>query len=353
MKKQENNFDEIDKILFKAFENSPDVPDSTKHTIHNAFKLPRKQKKKNYVYSTLQKVAIFIVTFTILTTSVVFAKDIINFITNLFTNSTKAIDTAVANGYIQNVDMDFIFDNNIGIKTNNLVIDENNLDISFTYYTDIANITNMEIHEYIIRDENNNIIGVELDDYANFNEPNKISSRSMKSGTKIIDSNNKFTESILYSSLELPKLNSLTFEIKSFILTNSNDKQKKYEGNWLYTINIDNNIMKRNTEKYSTSYNEVIKSISAEQSETSLKIELTLNEEINEDVLLKEIDNIKLTNILNEKYPYFYMYNNNDENNNGHLIIEFDISKYFENTNSLNLYIKYNTDKSLNVHLLK
>ena len=47
------------------------------------------------------------------------------------------------------------------------------------------------------------------------------------------------------------------------------------------------------------------------------------------------------------------MYNNNDENNNGHLIIEFDISKYFENTNSLNLYIKYNTDKSLNVHLLK
>ena len=60
MKKQENNFDEIDKILFKAFENSPDVPDSTKHTIHNAFKLPRKQKKKNYVYSTLQKVAIFI-----------------------------------------------------------------------------------------------------------------------------------------------------------------------------------------------------------------------------------------------------------------------------------------------------
>ena len=86
MKKQENNFDEIDKILFKAFENSPDVPDSTKHTIHNAFKLPRKQKKKNYVYSTLQKVAIFIVTFTILTTSVVFAKDIINFITNIFTN---------------------------------------------------------------------------------------------------------------------------------------------------------------------------------------------------------------------------------------------------------------------------
>ena len=153
--------------------------------------------------------------------------------------------------------------------------------------------------------------------------------------------------------MELPKLNNLTFEIKSFILTNSNGEQKKYEGNWLYTINIDNNIMKRNTEKYSTSYNEVIKSISAEQSETSLRIELTLNEEINEDILLKEIDNIKLTNILNEKYPYFYMYNNNDENNNGNLIIEFDISKYFENINSLNLYIKYNTDKSLNVHLLK
>ncbi len=353
MKLENNNYDEIDKMFFEQCEKNTEIPESTKYIIHNAFNLPRRRHKtSSYIYN-LQKVAIFLITFSIMTTSIVFAKDIVNFINKIFTNSTKGIDVAVENGYLQNVDMDFVFDNNIGIKTDNLVIDENNLDVSFIYYTDIPDIINIEIDEFTIRDENNNIICTSFKNQTQFNERNLISSHYVKSDVKTIDSNSKFTESILCSSLELPKLNNLTFEIISFTLVNSNGNQTKQEGNWLYSINIDNNVMRRITENYSTSYDKSIETISAEQSETSLKIEIELNEKINEDVLLNEIDNIKLTNINNERYNYLYIHNSNDENSHGHLTIEFDISSYTENTDSLNLFILYDTNKSINIHLSK
>ena len=64
----------------------------------------------------LSRVAVIFITVGILTTGVVFAKDIVNFVTSLFTNSTPAIDTAVENGYVQNIDMDYVYSNDIGVK---------------------------------------------------------------------------------------------------------------------------------------------------------------------------------------------------------------------------------------------
>ena len=153
MKLENNNYDEIDKMFFKQCEKNTEIPESTKYIIHNAFNLLRRRHKtSSYIYN-LQKVAIFLITFSIMTTSIVFAKDIVNFINKIFTNSTKGIDVAVENGYLQNVDMDFVFDNNIGIKTNNLIIDENNLDVSFIYYTDIPKVEKKQTREILNRIE--------------------------------------------------------------------------------------------------------------------------------------------------------------------------------------------------------
>ena len=43
------------------------------------------------------------------------------------------MDTAVENGYVQNVDMDFIEDNNLGVKVDYVLMDDHNLNISFVY----------------------------------------------------------------------------------------------------------------------------------------------------------------------------------------------------------------------------
>lgn len=71
----------------------------------------------------------------VLSTGVVFAKDINNYFSNLFNNSNKAIDVAVENGYVQQIDTGYTYDKDIGIKVENLVLDDLNLDISFNFET--------------------------------------------------------------------------------------------------------------------------------------------------------------------------------------------------------------------------
>ena len=117
---QENN---IDKILFDCFEEDKNVPNYINETIHNTLK---NKKKQEYYNKFLRKVATIIITIGIVSTSVVFADDIINFITSLFINSTEAIDIAVENGYVQNIDMEYVYDNDIGIKVDNLILDDTN-----------------------------------------------------------------------------------------------------------------------------------------------------------------------------------------------------------------------------------
>lgn len=352
MKKQENNFDKIDKLLFKAFENAPDVPDSTKHTIHNAFKLPRKQKKKNYVYSTLQKVAIFIISFTILTTSVVFAKDIINFITNLFTNSTKAIDTAVENGFVQNIDMDFVFDKNIGIRATQITTDNRNLDIAFEYYSNKTDITNIEIKDFIIKDEQNNIIFYNLEKSNKIDMTNCISSTCKRNNEVTIKNNNFYESFLITASKDLPNFKEIIVEIQSFVLEDkvSNSKEE-IDGNWSLSIILNDNITDTVCETYSFSYNEYISNASATLSETSLLIDIELNTDFDE-FILSDIDSTILKDITGKEYTCiikkFYT-----ENNIKYINLKFDISKYYENIDKLNLYIKLDIDKFIDVDLHK
>lgn len=349
--KQENNYDEIDKMLFEHFEKDTEIPESTKNTIHNAFNLPARKRQNNLNINTLQKVALLLITFIVITTGIVFAKDIVNFISKIFTNSTKGIDAAVENGYVQNVDMDFVVDNDIGIKVDNLIMDENNLDISFVYYTDVSNIKDIEINEFIIRDENNNIICFKLENSNKLADSNILSTSCNRINQRILNDKNQFTESFLVNSLNIFDFKEITFEIESFTLTDNTNTKQKQTGTWLYTIGIEDKIMKRTTQNYTTSYNQYIKNISTTLSETSLNIDIELNEIADENILL-EPNNIILKNNIQEEYPCIYK-NISIKNNTTSITLKFDISKYHDNINILNLLIKFNVDKIIDIYLSK
>lgn len=350
--KKENNFDEIDELLFKVFEEMPDAPESTRQTIQNAFNEPVIRKEKEHIYEKFQKAAIFIISFTILTTGVVFAKDIVNFITNLFTNSTKAIDIAVENGYVQNVDMDFILDNDIGIKLNQLIMDNRNLDIAFEYYSNKEDISNLEIKEYIIKDEQDNIIHYNLENSNKISESKNISS-SCRRSNDVISDNKHFYESFLITADEnMPNSKKIIIEIKSFTLTNSNSNLKEVvEGNWEFSHVLSENIINYTSETYSVSNSEYISNISTILTETSLAINIELNTSLNE-FILSDIDSTILKNstgkefICRTKESYI-------KNDIGYINLKFDISKYNENIDKLNLYIKLDKDKFIDVDLYK
>lgn len=343
MMDQNNNSDDIDKMLFSYFDNNKDIPSSTQDTILNAFEKPR--KTISLVYK-IQKVAIVLISFIIITTSVVFAKDIINFITSLFTNTTEGINKAIENGYVQNIDMDFVYDNNIGIKVDYLVMDDTNLDVSFVYdYKGKEKVESIGIYEYIIRDEENNLI------YYYFENNNKMNTGKCISNTAIrTASSNHCRESILYQSYNFPNTKSLIFEIVSIKFNNS-----KIIGNWIFNINLTpkDNAPQNNT--YLASYNKYINKIDTYLDETSLNIEIKLNTEINKDLMLIP-NNYFLKNYSNQYYPCLFIKSNNHEENNniyGTLSLKYDLSKYHDNSDLLKLYIKIDHSKELNINLYK
>lgn len=340
-----NNLDELDKMLFSYFDNNKDIPSSTQDTILNAFENPRTPTSLIY---KIQKVAIVLISFIILTTGVVFAKDIINFITSLFTNTTEGINKAIENGYVQNVDMDFVYDNNIGIKVDYLVMDDNNLDISFVYdYKGDEQIETISIYEYIIRDEENNLI------YYYFEDENEMNNKKCFSNhyERTLESK-QFRESIWYTSNKLPNSQNLIFEIHSFQTNHSS----KISGNWIFNIDIEEKILKRDNTTYTCSYNQYINTINSKLSETTFKISIELNTSINNDILLNS-NNICLYNTNGKKYDYVSIKSGNHltptNNSISILELEFDISKYEQNIDTLNLFIQFDTNKSLTLLLKK
>lgn len=348
--------DEFDKMLFDYYDNkNEEIPLSTQRAIENAFE--DKHKEKSTTIIMLKRIAVFILCIGIVTATTVYAKDIINFITSIFTNSTPGIDKAVDNGYVQNVDMDFITYNDVGIKVDYLLMDNNNLDISFVYkyYGDNTEINNISFNNLSIKDENNNMLFwlsekaiptsediILLDTNAKFNSIEK----------NIND--NTIRASLLLTSEKFPNSQILTISISSVKLK-INSQSINVDGNWNFSINLDNKFVTRNNTEYHTnSSSPYVESVKTTLSNTSLILELNLN------VLLDEMDFLRPTNItLYDSNNTNYNYTNLNIKNvstiepySSIMTLTYPITSY-DNIDSLYLHINLSSENSIDIELLK
>ena len=85
MKYQDNDFDEIDEMLFKYFKENKEVPQKTQNIIKN---MNYNGKRNNF---GIRKIAITILAITTLTTGGVFAQNIVLFFKIIFSNTRKVI----------------------------------------------------------------------------------------------------------------------------------------------------------------------------------------------------------------------------------------------------------------------
>ena len=127
MKQQKDNIDEIDRLLYDYFEKNDNIPEKTAKVIS---KTPHRKKIRN----NLSKVAVLILTVSVLTTGVVLAKEITNFFKDLFGLSSIGINndsvvSAIENkDYIQNIEMNYIkLNDEFSIKIDYLMLDDINL----------------------------------------------------------------------------------------------------------------------------------------------------------------------------------------------------------------------------------
>lgn len=155
----------IEEKIEKALSQDIELPSDYKYIIrHTLRKRSDVKMKKNKIMKILATGCACVV----ITTSLVYAKDISNVIKNFF-NHNKGMDVAIQEGYIDEPEMEYvnstkteISTTNTAIKVKNMLMDDHNLSFTFSIKIDddidISKIHDIAFPNMIITDENNKII---------------------------------------------------------------------------------------------------------------------------------------------------------------------------------------------------
>ena len=352
-----NQPDAFDKMLFDYYKNkATQLPLSTQSTIENALN-STKSKEENTTKNAilLKRVAVFVVSLGVITATTVYAKDIVNFISKIFTNSNSGIDKAVDNGYVQNVDMDFIKCGDIGVKVDYLLMDDKNLDISFVYkyYGDDVAFDSMTFGNLTIKDEEDNVLCAVSKNHSDANIFNALGT-TVKSSNKIefLD-NTTIRESVLSFSNQFPASQVLHIEIVDIELM-KNDNIEYIDGNWNFSIRMDDKFVTRDSYEYSSTESPYVDNITTSLTNTSLSIELKLNTLFDEATLYRR-NSIILKDENGNKYRPTKTRSqniNNTEPYSSTITLTYPISTY-DNINKLYLHINLDSSKEIDLELSK
>lgn len=255
-------------------------------------------------YKSKNIISRFVVTFMfviIISSGLVFAKDIKHFFKQLFNNSTSAINEAVDNGYVQKENNDFIYDKNIGIKISSLFYDTVNLNIAFNFILPQKNIKSVNLNDISITTENNVLIYKSNFEYTeNFDElPLSNYFNSILESIKLSD--NEFTTSTLIGLKEHDELNKLFCKITKLRINYEDNTNEIIEGNWNLEISINESMKKSSSIKYSTNEKiDYLESCYATLNPSGMIIELKLHSSINTENFIEYWN--KLTSNSNELY---------------------------------------------------
>ncbi len=341
---QKNNFDEIDKILFDYFENEEEqMPDYVQELISNTMKKIQQQKNNDrFVY--IKKIAIIIISFGILTTSMVFAKEVIHYISSLFTNNTEAINTAVQNDYVQELDIDYVYDKDIGVTLDYILLDDNNLALSIVYkYDGNKLIDEIIIDDFKIKGDNQIIIWKKTKGIRNFYTEGAFLSTT-SNGIKI--SENMYKDSLLITSKQFSEFNNIILEINSLKIK-ENGEYKNQNGKWILEAKIDNVKLNREKLQYYIEYNKYIKDSQIDITETSLNVLLNFNIELDRE-LISDTKGIILKDTREKEYNYKILKYDSQT-----LYLEYDMSKFLEDIDNFKLSIRISKDEIIELKLNK
>ena len=208
--------------------------------------------------------------------------------------NNKGVKTALEYGYVQNVEMDYNIQNDLGIKLDSIIIDNSNIGIVFNYKipSNFKNIDNIAIKDIVIKDEKNNII---------FEDGNE---KSLSTGyaEEFASENSIVKQAILLNNLNhtYPKSNNIYISFSTVNIFRNQKNIKTITGNWNFDINVTDKFINRETIEYTAGQSKDIEVISAELTSTGLDIEMKFNFPLNAENLGK---NIKIQD--NDENEYF------------------------------------------------
>lgn len=268
-----NSYDKIDNLFFQYFENNQEVP----NIITNGIETAMYNKKHKYeMIELIKKIIITIISFLTITSGIVFAKDIKilfeNLVENIFGNYNNGITTAVENGYIEDIDMEYIESNNTKVKIDHITLDDYNLGIVFNIESNIKDYLddfyNVRIMNLLIMDENNNVLFSEYENQEEFYEyceENNLDkgtygigyANCVSNGNILSMNDNNIIYSFYTTSERFPQSKELNIKFNKIALlsnrlssNNVENYTTTFDGNWEFSINLEKSKTLRKTIEY-------------------------------------------------------------------------------------------------------
>lgn len=285
--------DKFDEKLYNYFSKNNDVPKEITNCI-NEVQL-KKEKKKILDYFNLRKIAVASISVITISSGVVFAKDISNFIKNIF-NDNLGVNTATENGYVYtvpNVNMD---SKDTQVRITEMIMDDYTLDLNMLAQFDdninVTGITKLNIPDMIITDNENNIL-YSADTQQSIEFCNKNGINNSYDNIKNITTNtsssffiyNANTNSVSFainlsaSDGKFPLSKDIHISFKTIELE-GNEKKYTVNGEWNTQIKVPNKFLNRESILYKVTNcnNENVykDSIKAEVYETGMDFQMTM-----------------------------------------------------------------------------
>lgn len=276
----------IDNNLYKIFSQNIYIPKSFTSTIQTIeYKNKRTKERIN-----LKKIAVTFAVLLISMNIVVYAYKIIESYKSETSIGyvSESLQNAVENGYIQNVDMEYVYSKGLGTKIEYLVMDDYNLNILFNFDTSNIKNNNREanIEDLTIYDENNNIIFCyDYNKYKKFCKEKKIkyNNESIEQysngyGMQLIElsENTNKTLYTIRSTKGFPKSKKLYIQFNQVSFDNG---EKQIKGNWNMELNLNEKFYNREGINYVLeNQNENISLISAKVTNTTMRITYKIND---------------------------------------------------------------------------
>lgn len=384
------NYDELDNMLFDYFKTNNDVPNIITEKINIAL---NSHPKRVGILEIIKKIIITIISIGTITGGIVFADEITGFIFYLF-GDNEGINKALENGYVQNTDMDYIPSNNSSVPANAeiftdaelkvyyIMMDDFNLGIVFNmkleHKPNEEKILDISIPNLIITDENNNIIVAEFENtekYLDYCKENNIEANyrniAYADGSiniKLVENNE---DNIIFTyktaSTNFPKSNNLKISLDK-ILISTTETLKNYVGKW----EIDTDLSEMTNKRISNEYRVV--DVNDEKTQITKAIVSMTNMQLE---LITDSDKIDYNKLKDRNYQrindmlLFHDCYIKDENNNIYEISNSSVNGYeslndgkyryyqtfdltsYDNANNIEIYLITNKDEQIVIKLKK
>lgn len=294
---KQNDFDEK---IYNYFAENKEIPQNVKNSINNT-KLNGNMKNKFNIYN-FWKVAVATLSITTLSTGIVFAKDIEEFIKNMF-NDKPGIETAIENGYsYEDTVSDSSISQNIKVSTQDMIMDDYtfniNILVEFDENIDLTEVKKIYTPDIFFIDENDNVLSYSLETNAakQFFEKKGINNcdnefvinhsinSTLDSGyEKKANNSIVLTYSSSISEGKFPKSKKIYAGFNTLILKNEDTFEAEGQtinGNWLVEIDVPEKFKNRNSISYQVvdcNDDSIYKdTIIANVSETGMKFEMEM-----------------------------------------------------------------------------